>query len=56
MTLCIMCGKPIDPDTQRARGFCEKCWEREKVLTDDAIARATKVLKNLAGEPDARYL
>ena len=50
VTLCIMCQKPIDPDQQRARGFCERCWEREKALTDESIARAAKVLKDLSGE------
>ena len=50
MTLCIMCQKPIGPDQQRRGGFCEICWEREKALTDESIARAAKVLKDLSGE------
>mgnify|MGYP001566801575 FL=1 len=50
MSLCVMCQKPMDSDQQRRGGFCEICWEREQALTDEAIARAAKVLKNLAGE------
>ena len=49
MTLCKMCQNPIGPDQQRVQGFCETCWETEKALTDESIARAAKVLKDLSG-------
>ena len=51
MTLCIMCRGSYTADKYPARGFCETCWETEKALTDEAIARAAKVLKSLSGEP-----
>ena len=47
MTLCIMRQKPFTADEYPSRGFCETCWEREKALTDESIARAAKVLKDL---------
>ena len=60
MTLCIMCKKPIDQVPPWSRAFCETCWETEQALTDEAIARAAKVLQNLASkshlEPERRSL
>ena len=51
VTRCIMCRTPFTADQQRVQGFCPTCWETEKALTDEAIARAAKVLKSLSGEP-----
>ena len=43
MDKCVVCRRKADRGNQR--GLCESCWEREKALTDEAIARVTARIK-----------
>ena len=46
--VCYRCKKPL-PFLSYERGMCDSCWEREEVLTDEAIARAAARIKELGG-------
>lgn len=45
---CIMCNRPRSLNGPGSRRLlCLDCWEREKVLADEAIDRAGDWLKEL---------
>lgn len=55
MTVCYRCHPVTAQGTSHDDWqLCERCQQRERRLTDDAIARATERLKELKRDEPAR--